>query len=64
MPTKKGNPKLLPIKRQLRLNQTRSEQLLWGKLRNNQIHNLQFRRQHGIGPYIVDFFCPKKTFGY
>ncbi|MDH5428001.1 MAG: DNA-3-methyladenine glycosylase [Nitrospirota bacterium] len=61
MPTKKGNPKLLPLKRRLRSNQTRAEQLLWAKLRSNQIHELKFRRQHGIESYIVDFFCPERN---
>jgi len=61
MTTKKGVTKLLPIKRQLRSNQTRAEQLLWAKLRSNQIHGLKFRRQHGIGSYIVDFFCPERN---
>ncbi len=60
MPTKKGNPKLLSLKRQLRSNQTTAEQKLWTKLRQNQIQGLKLRRQHGIGPYIVDFFCPEK----
>ena len=61
MPIKKGNPKLLPLKRRLRSNATRAEQLLWAKLRHHQIHGLKFRRQHGIGPYIVDFFCPERS---
>ncbi len=33
------------------------ERLLWGRLRSNQIGGLHFRRQHPIGPYIVDFYC-------
>ena len=61
MSTKKGIPKLLPLKRRLRSNQTRAEQLLWTKFRSNQIHGLKFRRQHGIGSYIVDFFCPERS---
>jgi len=61
MTTKKGLTKLLPLKRRLRSNQTRTEQLLWAKLRGNQIHGLKFRRQHGIGSYIVDFFCPERS---
>ena len=60
MPTKKGNPNVLPFKRELRSNLTRAEQLLWAKLRLNQIHGLKFRRQHGIESYIVDFFCPER----
>jgi len=61
MAIKKGNQKLLPLKRRLRTNPTRAEQLLWAKLRHNQIYGLKFRRQHGIGSYIVDFFCAEKT---
>ena len=61
MTIKKGNLKLLPLKQQLRASQTRAEQLLWAKLRSHQIHGLKFRRQHGIGSYIVDFFCPEKN---
>ncbi len=33
------------------------EQLLWTALRNEQIGGLKFRRQHPIGPYVVDFYC-------
>jgi len=62
MTTKKGITKLLPLRRRLRSNQTRAEQLLWAKLRSNQIHGLKFRRQHEIGSYIVDFFCPERSF--
>jgi DNA-3-methyladenine glycosylase len=61
MTTKKGKSDLLPIKHRLRSNQTPAEQLLWSKLRGNQIHGLKFRRQHGIGLYIVDFFCPERA---
>jgi very-short-patch-repair endonuclease len=61
MPTKKGNPKLLSLKRRLRSKQTPAEQLIWAKLRGNQIHGLKFRRQHGIDSFIVDFFCPERA---
>jgi very-short-patch-repair endonuclease len=33
------------------------EQLLWLALRNGQIGGAKFRRQHPIGPFVVDFFC-------
>jgi very-short-patch-repair endonuclease len=36
--------------------------LLWLALRNGQIADLKFRRQHPIGPYIVDFYCHSKKF--
>lgn len=41
--------------RQLRQNQTDVEQLLWKYLRNRRFNGVKFRRQHPIGPYIVDF---------
>lgn len=41
----------------LRKSMTPSEKILWSLLRNRQFHGLKFRRQHGIGPYIVDFYC-------
>ena len=33
------------------------ERKLWMKIRNSQL-GTKFRRQHGIGPYIVDFYSP------
>jgi very-short-patch-repair endonuclease len=44
--------------RELRGNMTDAEQLLWFRLRRNQLHGVQFYRQKPIGPYIVDFFAP------
>nr|WP_241033850.1 endonuclease domain-containing protein [Vibrio maerlii] len=36
---------------------TLSERKLWYRIRNKQL-GCKFRRQYGIGPYIVDFYCP------
>jgi very-short-patch-repair endonuclease len=47
----------LPYRRKLRGSSTESEMLLWQVLRNRRLHGLKFRRQHSIGPYIVDFAC-------
>lgn len=44
--------------RGLRRRQTDSERVLWQHLRDRQLHQAKFRRQHPIGPYIVDFCCP------
>ena len=41
----------------LRRNRTDAEGLLWHYLRHNQLDGHRFRRQHPIGPYIVDFAC-------
>ncbi len=36
---------------------TPTEQKLWAVLRGRQVGGWRFRRQHPIGPYIVDFLC-------
>ena len=46
-------------RRELRRNLTPAEALLWACLRKSQLDGKKFRRQHSIGPYIVDFFCPE-----
>ncbi|MEO8558337.1 MAG: endonuclease domain-containing protein [Rhodospirillales bacterium] len=43
--------------KELQRNLTDVERKLWSRLRNSQLDNFKFRRQHPIGPYIVDFFC-------
>ncbi len=40
---------------------TGAEKRLWARLRMKQFQALKFRRQHGIGPYIVDFYCPEQS---
>ncbi|MCU7948022.1 MAG: DEAD/DEAH box helicase family protein [Candidatus Thiodiazotropha sp. (ex Cardiolucina cf. quadrata)] len=46
--------------RELRKNQTDAESLLWQLVRNRQIENTKFRRQHPLDPYILDFYCHDK----
>jgi len=45
--------------RELRRELTPAEQKLWQYLRGGQLNGVQFRRQHAVGTYIVDFFCAK-----
>jgi len=45
--------------RELRRELTPAEQKLWQRLRNGQLSGAQFRKQHAVGTYIVDFFCAK-----
>jgi very-short-patch-repair endonuclease len=33
------------------------EFVLWKQLQRRQLAGLHFRRQHPIGPYVLDFFC-------
>ncbi|QHO75883.1 hypothetical protein ACH79_28010 [Bradyrhizobium sp. CCBAU 051011] len=36
---------------------TDAETKLWRALRRAQLNGLSFRKQHPIGPFIVDFYC-------
>ena len=38
---------------------THAEVVLWQALKNRGVGGYKFRRQQGIGPYILDFYCPK-----
>jgi primosomal protein N' (replication factor Y) len=46
--------------KELRKNLTDAENKLWRHLRYRQIDGNKFRRQHPVGPYIVDFACLEK----
>jgi very-short-patch-repair endonuclease len=43
--------------KRLRRAMTRPEIKLWLCLRRQQLHGLKFRRQHPLGPWILDFYC-------
>ena len=60
MPLKRANPKSYERARQLRKRLTPPERKLWSVLRGNKIDGVNFRRQHAIGNYIVDFVSIKK----
>jgi very-short-patch-repair endonuclease len=44
--------------RSLRREMSLPERLLWRELRGGRVSKARFRRQHPIGPYILDFYCP------
>ena len=43
--------------RHLRANMSLPEVLLWQQLRLQS--DVKFRRQHPLGPYVLDFYCAK-----
>lgn len=47
-------------RRELRKSLTPQEFKLWVYLKNKKLGQ-KFRRQHSIGPYIVDFYCREKN---
>ena len=46
-------------RRLLRRTSTLAERILWRRIRDLLLRGCKFGRQHGIGQYIVDFFCPE-----
>jgi type I site-specific restriction-modification system R (restriction) subunit len=43
--------------REMRKKQTPAEDMLWELLRNRQLNDAKFRRQHQFGEYVCDFYC-------
>jgi very-short-patch-repair endonuclease len=54
----------LPSKREdrrtLRNSLTPAEAALWKALKSGQVAGRKFRRQHSVGAYILDFYCPEE----
>ena len=50
-------------RKELRNHGTAAEAALWRVLKKSQVGGYKFRRQHGIGPYILDFYCPMLKLG-
>ena len=55
----RNTPLLKQRRRDLRHNQTEAEKVFWKHVRSKQFQGLKFFRQYSIGPYILDFYCPK-----
>ena len=55
-----NRPEQKIVRKHLRNHSTKAEIILWQHLKANQINGLKFRRQHGLGNYILDFYCPEK----
>jgi very-short-patch-repair endonuclease len=60
MPRLHNKKVLITQRKQLRNNATQAEKMLWYELKNNQLAGRKFRRQHSVGNYILDFYCPEE----
>lgn len=60
MAPRRTTPTVFHHAKVLRLNTTPAEKRLWARLRDHRLGGLGFRRQHAIGPFIVDFVCREK----
>jgi very-short-patch-repair endonuclease len=47
------------IRKRLRSNLTPAEAALWLSLQRSKL-GVKFRRQHGVGPFVVDFYCAER----
>jgi very-short-patch-repair endonuclease len=47
------------FRKRLRKTLTPAEAALWRRLQGRQLLGKKFRRQHSVGRYIVDFYCPE-----
>jgi very-short-patch-repair endonuclease len=59
MPYTKIPGYIFDLCRRLRKRQTKAERLLWECLRAKRLNGMKFRRQHPLGRYIADFYCPE-----
>jgi very-short-patch-repair endonuclease len=55
----KNDPQLKKRRRELRHNQTNAEKVFWSQVLSRQFNGMRFFRQYSLGPYILDFYCPK-----
>lgn len=53
-----NKPEKKSFRKQLRSEPTQPEWLLWQELKGSKL-GYKFRRQQGVGPYVVDFYCPE-----
>ena len=42
----------------MRKEPTPQETAIWARLKASRLHGFSFRRQHVVGPFILDFYCP------
>jgi len=47
-------------RQELRNNPTEAETQLWMVIQHSKLEGRKFRRQHSIGYYIIDFYCPEE----
>jgi very-short-patch-repair endonuclease len=53
-----NNPDMKLLRKSLRNEATPAEQALWRMLQRSNLGGYKFRRQHSVGRYIIDFYCP------
>jgi very-short-patch-repair endonuclease len=55
-----NRPVLKSRRKELRNGSTPAEIKLWSMLQHSNLGGHKFRRQHSVGAYILDFYCPSE----
>ena len=55
---RKNSVQLQQAAQWMRRDATGAESVLWEALRGRRLAGLRFRRQHPVGRFVLDFFCP------
>ncbi len=53
-------PSVAKYRNKLRKTLTPAEAAFWNLVKNSKLDERKFRRQHSIGKYIFDFYCPSE----
>ncbi len=53
-------PYLKTFRKDLRSHLTPAEATFWKVVQNSKLAGRKFRRQHSVGNYILDFYCPSE----
>ena len=56
-------PYLKTFRKELRDNLTPAEAKFWKAVQKKNLEGRKFRRQHSVGNYILDFYCPSEKLG-
>jgi len=56
-------PHLRTFRTELRSKLTPAEAAFWTIVKDSQLDGRKFRRQHSVGRYILDFYCPSERLG-
>jgi very-short-patch-repair endonuclease len=54
----KNDPRYRAFRTKLRKTLTPAEAALWNILKGSRLDGRKFRRQYGVGKYVLDFYCP------
>ncbi len=53
-------PHLITFRKKLRSSLTPAKATFWKVVKNKNFDGRKFRRQHSVGNYILDFYCPSE----